>query len=207
MKNINEEVNYMKYLLGYQKGVVISEQQAQPQAQQQAQPQAQQQAQPQAQPKVSANVEIPKMPLNTAKVFKDLFVTTEYQLTQVVVLKYSENSSIVVGSKGTPFLFVGVLPASNDPTKQIPLTVSKPIDPSGWNEYEWVKFINNYDTANISVNGISQFLSLVKLNVKNSFGTLTPDRIGPAVKNDPNKLKKYQEAIAMSGINPNFKKV
>lgn len=198
MKNINEEVNYMKYLLGYQKGVVISEQQAQPQAQQQAQPQAQ--------PKVSANVEIPKMPVNTAKVFKDLFVTTEYQLTQVVILKYSENSSIVVGSKGTPFLFVGVLPASNDPTKQIPLTVSKPIDPSGWNEYRWVEFINNYDNGSIPANTIAQFLGMVKTNVKNSFGTLTPDKIGPAVKNDPNKLKKYQEAIAMSGINPNFKK-
>lgn len=200
MKNINEEVNYMKYLLGYQKGVVISEQ-AQPQVQQQTQPQAQQQV------KVSANVEIPKMPVNTAKVFKDLFVTTEYQLTQVVVLKYSENSSIVVGSKGTPFLFVGVLPASNSPTEQLPLTVSKPIDPSGWNEYEWVKFINNYDSGTIPANAIAQFLGSVKTNVKNNFGTLTPDRIGLAVKNDPNKLKKYQEAIAMSGINQNFKKV
>jgi hypothetical protein len=187
---INEELSYMKYLLGYKKGVVISEQQTQTQPQQ-----------------VSANVEIPKMPLNTVKSFKNLFVTNEYQLTQVVILKYSETTSIIVGSKGTVFLFVGALPDTNEPTKQIPLTVSKPIDPSGWNEYQWVGFINNYDNGSIPANAISQFLSSVKLNVKNSFGTLTPDKLGPAVKNDPNKLKKYQEAIVMSGINPNFKKV
>lgn len=202
MKNINEEVNYMKYLLGYQKGVVISEQETAKPTQQVAQPN-------QKTVTISANVEIPKMVTNTSKVFSNILISTNYIYQPAVFFKYSDSSAIIVGKyKGTPSLITGSLPANNDPNKISDIMRSQKIeDPSAWNEYQWVTYLNSLDSGTFNVNGIAQFLANVKQQIGGNFGTLTPDKLGPAVKNDPTKLKKYQQAIAASGINPNFKKV
>ena len=197
MENINEELNYMKYLLEYKKGVVISEQVAQTQPQ----------AQPKQQTKIAANIEIPKMALYSVKSFGYLYIKDKYELNPSVLLKYAETSAIIVGNfNNEPNLFVGSLPQGNDPTRISNLNISPISAATGWNEYQWVSYINTYDNGSIPANAIAQFLTNIKTKIGANFGTLTPDKLGPAVKNDPNKLKKYQEAIAISGINPNFKK-
>ena len=144
----------------------------------------------------------------TAKVYPSLFLksNTVPDMKPALVIKYSDKTGGFVGMmNGTPA--AAYASAGGAVTGDIEELVMGPsVDPSGWNEYQWVQYLEKQNTNNvIKEDGVATFFSsLPELGISTKFGTLTPDRL-QALKLSPDKLMIYTKGIAKSGINPNFK--
>ena len=152
----------------------------------------------------------------TAKSYEDIYLTKDLgaknaALKPALVVKFGTTGGFVGILEGKPTAVYGSLgkntSASGPEVTQISdLLLGPSVDPSGWNEYYWIQFLDKQNVNNVlKEDGVATFFAnLSKIGIPTKFGTLTPDRL-QALKLSPEKLKVYINGIAKSGINQNFK--
>jgi hypothetical protein len=145
----------------------------------------------------------------TAKIYPSLFLKSDIgEMKPGLVVKYSTKTGGFVGMlNAKPTAVYGSTGGSV--TGEIEELVLGPsVDPTNWNEYQWIQFLDKLNTNNVlKADGVATFFSsLNELGITTKFGTITPDRL-QALKLSPEKITVYTKGIAKAGVNPNFKTV
>jgi hypothetical protein len=147
-----------------------------------------------------------------SKIDPALRVDSKLILKPANILKYSPTMGLFVGKSTANNSIVAMFgspgPQSFDGAFT-DLSLSPQVNPTGWNEFQWIKYIDQQNNKNsLTVDGVSMFLAnLAKVGVAVKFGTITPQSLS-AAKIQADKLQNlYIPAIAKAGINQNFKTV
>ena len=145
-------------------------------------------------------------PVGDVKIYPSVFLKDNLaNMKPAAVLKYTDKKGLFTGMlNGQPSVVLANLGGQVDGSVE-QLVVGPSLNPTGWNEYQWIQVINKYnDTNTLTSQGIGKFLnSLTTVGITTKFGTLTPDRLD-TLQFDPAKLKIYKDGIAASGVNKNF---
>lgn len=152
----------------------------------------------------------------TTKMYPDIYLTKDLanknaSLSPALVVKFGATGGFVGVLQNNPVALYASL-GKNTPTPGAEVTqisdlnAGPQVNPSGWNELQWIQFLDKMNTNNVlTVDGVTDFFSdLSKTGIPTKFGTLIPSRLD-ALKLAPEKLNVYKNGIAQSGINQNFK--
>jgi hypothetical protein len=148
----------------------------------------------------------------TAKIYPSLFIKDDTDLMEpALVVKYDDKLAAFIGMWGANPTAMYTSPSTTDVvgdglSQVANLVVANLTNPTGWNEYQWIQFLEKQNTNNVLTAGsIATILSsLSEVGITTKFGTMTPSGLA-GLKLSPDKLAKYTQGIANSGVNSNFK--
>ena len=145
----------------------------------------------------------------TAKIYPSLFLKSGIgKMNPALIVKYSNKTGGFVGMLDSKPVAVYGSTGGSVTGDIEELNLGTPVNPTNWNEYQWVQFLDKLNTNNVlKTDAVATFFSsLNELGIASKFGTITPDRL-QALKISPEKMTIYTQGIANSGVNPNFKTV
>jgi hypothetical protein len=147
-------------------------------------------------------------PIGNVIRYPNVFLKDNTTMKPAAILKYSNKSGLFAGMLNNKSAVVFGNLGGQVVGDVESLVTGEIVDPTGWNEYQWVQLLDKYNTTNtLTADGVARFFnSLSKVGASPKFGTLMPDALNALKQIDPNKMTNiYKLGIMKSGVNPNFK--